>query len=350
MCEAIVISHSGLHPRQQLFYSELSKRLDLAVVMPKHWTIGLTPRDPQIVEGLNLKMYLLPTTNLGDWWTAFYLGLEQVFERVKPDWVLTFEEPWSSFAYQTFLLKEKFKFKLHVFSWENLDYPIPEPWQSFYKKVLNGCNIFQAGNKECLELWEKRISGISKKSFILPQSGIDTDLFKPLNIKKEFDLIFLGNKIWPNKGCAFVDLATRELGLKLVDVGEGSYNFLFSMKSVGYGYYLDTPKYYNSARIATAHSMDTPRWKEQFANYFSIESLACGLPVVNSDTSAFKEFLTPLDGECVFLTEQGNYTLFKENIKKALGVEKRLINYGRNFVKKKFSNKVIAKELVKWLD
>jgi len=340
-------AHSSVHPRQQIHYHAFSKFADVVVVMPRIWTIGLTPRDAQIVEGLKLKTYLLPTTNVNDWWTAFYFGFEQVLEREKPDWVLCYEEPLSTFTYQIYLLKERFKFKFLVFSWENLNYAISEPWCTFYRKVLLGCDLFQVGNKECLELWKERVPEVSKKSFILAQSGINTEIFRPLDMKKEYDMIFLGNHIHPNKGCALVDLAAKELNLKLIDVGEGPYRFAFSSKSTGYGYYLDNPKYYNFARTAVAHSMDTPRWKEQFANFFSIESIACGLPVVNSDTSAFKEFLEPLNGSCVFLTQQGNYELFKKNIKKALNVTKDEIKEGREFVKKNFSCEVIANELIK---
>ncbi|MEW6625122.1 MAG: glycosyltransferase [Bacillota bacterium] len=350
MVNVLVLAHSNVHPRQQLFINELGKYVKTTAVMPVYWTRGLTLRKPHLIDKRNFNVYMVDTSEPGNWWPAIWGGLEKIFATEMPEWVISWEEPFAMVNWQLLNLKEKYGFKLLVFSWENSEYPIEDPWDKVYKKVLASCDLLQAGNMECAALWKKRVPEVAGKTFLLPQAGVDTELFKPLNMEKEYDVIFLGNHLWPQKGCAFVDVATRELNLKLIDVGEGPYEFRFSTKSVGYADYFDLPKYYNSAKIGCAHSMDTPRWKEQFANYFSVECLACGLPVVNSDTEAFKEYLSSLNGKCVFLTEMGDYALIKKNIKKALtkalSPKQEAVDVGRTYVEKELSNKVIAKRLI----
>lgn len=171
-------------------------------------------------------------------------------------------------------------------------------------------------------------------------------IFKPVDIEKEYDTIYIGNRL-PWKGCPYIDSVVRELQTDHLWVGEGPYEPQYG-DVTGYGVFTELPKYYNKAKIGIHFSLETRTWKEQF-NYVSNEALSCGLPVIVEDTKIMRELFSGC--EAVNFVEEGNVKELREKIGELLNLnpEERedLGRKGREFVENNYSNTVQVDKLLK---
>jgi len=338
----IIASHSYAHPRQQLFAKELVKYCDLLCIAPTVWTVGLSKRQVEVIDGAPVE--LLNTTIPQDWFHSSWVGLEKVVQKFRPDVFWMVEEPWTCFALQGLNLAKRYGFKYGIFSWENIAKDFGNFFGGIERIVLDECDFIVAGNEECEEVLLSK-GGEKAKITIMPMVGVDTSIFMPMGIEKRYDTIYVGNHLtW--KGLPYIESVVRELGLKHLWVGEGNYQPIYGDRA-GYGLYLDLPKYYNSARLAIHFSLKTPHWKEQF-NYVSLESLACGLPIIVERTRVMEEIFSGC--EAVNFVEEGDVKGLREKTKELLAKDeselKDLGRIGRNFVKTRYDNEVIAERLL----
>ena len=187
-----------------------------------------------------------------------------------------------------------------------------------------------------------------KKNITVIYNGIDTDLFKPLNLKKESKktkLLFVGNLI-KRKG---IDLLP-----KIMEKLSDGYELYFTS-----GLRVDKiPKYLKGKNMFPLGKMThkqlaieynkcdillLPSRLEGFG-YSIVETMACGKPVIATSYSSLKEIIK--DRENGYLCEINNVDDFVEKIKM---VKKRL-NNNENFknnydyVKNNFSLEVMIKK------
>jgi len=166
----------------------------------------------------------------------------------------------------------------------------------------------------------------------LPQTGVNTDLFKPMNIRKKGELVFVGRRV-PEKGYDMV----QNLGYEVVMPNDVPYE--------------EMPTIYNRGLIHVAPSYATPRWVEQNMPYSNAEALSCGVPCVTTRSGAIPEYLEDCPG--VVLIPEKDEGILKDVVDHLLSDKdglKEMGRAGREWVLKNYSNKVIAKRLIQILE
>lgn len=195
--------------------------------------------------------------------------------------------------------------KVGVFVWENIRKP----------EIPKGIDFIVAGNLE---------AGILHSADrIIPQVGVDFDLFKILREERKDDTIFASRKD-PSKGWDLVE----KLPFKLSVTGEMPYGLL--------------PNFFNQAKVHIILSRDTPNWKEQFLPYSNVEALACGLKCVVGETSSTRQWGIGCPG--MYFVPSTDFERVKEAVASALK-DWKVNQEGREWARERFSKEVVAEKL-----
>lgn len=314
------ISHSHVHPRQQIFFKTLAEKQDTKVLVlgPRWW-------NNQVMNDLTIENYQqfgLPCSNRGFMNLYFLLAIEDRLKEFKPHIIYAQTELWTKQAERAMIASQVHKSKLVYFVWENI-----RPYTEKEIKLANYASMIICGNKDAENLLHK--AGYMK-TIILPQVGISESMFKAMpDVPKEYDVLFVGRQV-PEKGIDFISKACQQLG------------FTFNIQSSKPYTYM--PGIYNKARIFCSFPVDTPIWKEQSGSYTNIEAMACKIPVVTSNAGAIPEYLKDTARIC----QQGNV----EELKKALHAAKvdtentaLLVAKAHELFKENYSATAVAKKL-----
>lgn len=312
MMRACVISHSNVHLRQRLFWKSFSKVTgnNVLVISPKYW--GDLIAENEKSDNFELDCFEIRGRSMFD-----YEFSDDAFIKVR-DWnpdIIYFQGEVST--NQCLVCKKWaniFGCKFGIFVWENLKLPNNEQ-----ENFLDECDFVIAGNEKSKELHKAKI--------VLPQVGIDTELFKPLDrVSKLWDVVYVG-RMSAEKGVAYIKQA---------------FPFTKFVSGVGYD---KLPLAFNKARIVVSYSFDTDNWVEQFSPYSNIEAMSCGIPIITSDCGAIPEWLK---NSKAIIIPQKNAELLRDEINKLLSNKEKMKEisvFNRDWVVKNFNNKVISKKL-----
>lgn len=317
------ISHSNVHLRQQLFWEELSKYAEVLVIAPEEWG-NLTAIQRLIkTPDKDFEFLTLKTYNQGNIRNFYFEDnfVEAIIARFEPDVVYLCDELSYNLHRLCIDIKEKrnLNYKLVSFFWENINSPVPE-----IQALLSKFDLLVCGNSEATKLLDYP----DRKKIIMPQVGIDISLFKPKQVTRDIDVLYIGRDA-PEKGLGFIKEAYPNVVVKS-DLN-----------------YEEIPDILNRTKIFVSFPYFNGVWAEQSCGYATLEAMSCGLSVITSDCGAIPEYLGK---------SQAHILKQKDTIKLAQNISWLLDdNYvrdyesrsNRSFVRKKFSNKVIAKKLVK---
>lgn len=273
--------------------------------------------------------------------------------------------------YQGFFSK-MFGLKHIIFSWENI--PFSKKFKGInglIHKIILKLNIYFSdgivcGNKKCLEIFQ---SLTSKPLEVIPLSGIDENLFKPknkdsrllekYNLKNKVVFIFAGS-ISYRKG---IHLAVRAMekvlnkipNARLIIVGSGEYekeieNLIAKLKlreyiiRVPWLSHNDLINFFSISDIFLYPSIAYKGWEEQFG-YSIAEASLCGLPVISTKSGSIEEIVK--DGETGILISEDNLEELEGAMVKLVKdkeLRMKMSLRGREFIIKKFSNKIISEK------
>lgn len=279
--------------------------VELTAFVPPVWrdSRGTTTLERVYVTGYHLVE--TPIALNGHFHTHFYPELGRNLEQLQPDLLHIDEEPYNLAAWQAMRWAVHHKTPALFFTWQNLDrrYPPPFNWMEQYN--YRHASHALAGNQEAGRvLRAKQYRG---PLAVIPQFGVDPDLFRPRPIAHRSNgrlIVGYAGGLLPEKGvdllvravaaCNRVDDGTkkRPIAVELVGAGqmrpelealarqlgaEREVRFLGRMPST------EMPAFYRSIDVLAVPSRTTPTWKEQFGRVL-IEAMACGVPVVGSDS------------------------------------------------------------------
>ncbi|HUO58254.1 MAG TPA: glycosyltransferase [bacterium] len=308
------VSHSSVIPTYREKLSLLARRKDveLTLLLPQSWPeagqrVFPQPQSPE-VEGF--RIITAPLVFEGRVKRHFYPSFFPYVEAAQPDLIHVEEEPYSLAAWQAARAAKKLGAKLVFFTWENLLERFEFPHQHIRDYVLKRADYAIAGDQEAAQLL-KRAGYPSSQTSVIPQYGVNPQLFKPKKgpgLKKElglgsFTVGYVGRLV-PEKGLDGLLEAFARLGLKdstLLLVGNGSLRQELEQKAAELGVDGRTkfipamsqqklPDYLNSMDVLVLPSLTTLKWKEQFGRVL-IEAQACGVPVIGSDSGAIPEVI-----------------------------------------------------------
>lgn len=313
--KVLIVSHAYVEEtnRRKLELLAFDPGMELGVIYPRKWRTwhGEDKKQLTIDKGqLTYVEHVLDTFNSGDGGRYFYNPIQLIISilKFKPDLIHVEEEPFSIVGFQLSVISLLFKIKLTFFSWENI-VELRLGWlRAFFEKVVFRLAVAAlAGTKGAKERLEKR--GFSKSIEVVPQFGVDTDLFSPNQPPQ-------GETLWSQVVIGFVGRPTLDKGidilLEAVSKLPETFNLLWvttsssiplvitdQIKSLGIEsrvrVELNIPHeklvdYYRQMDLYVLPSRTTPTWKEQFGRT-ALEAMACGVPVIGSSSGAIPEIL-----------------------------------------------------------
>ena len=301
----LLVSHTYTAPINRAKLDALAQRVTLTAVVPNRWrdTLFTLPQTAQASAAYEL--HSLSIRFDGHILRYFYpfVALRAIIERAQPDLIYVEEEPASFAMTQCAFLKQHRK--LVFFTWENILRRIGLPGLEGYN--LRHCNGAIAGSAEAAQVL--RAKGFARPIAIIPQLGLDVDLFKPAraielrqSLGQDGFVIGYVGRLVVEKGLWTLLSAIRELpDTRLLIVGAGPLRAEIERWITGHRLsqrvriissipHEDIPRYLNALDVLVLPSQTTPTWKEQFGHVL-IEAMACGVPVIGANSGAIPEVI-----------------------------------------------------------
>ena len=319
-----VIGHDQLSPRQYLLWKKMNDLglAEVQVLAPERW--GPEYANPNCVTPCK-------TLYEGDI-NRYMMDVEPHILQFKPDWIVSMTEQWRQQTAINLQLARWNNIKFACFRWENIpiDKQLPPDMRMIQRSVFEHANLLICGNKEAEEITK---SQTEKPTVRLLETGIDTDTFKPADVPKQYDVLYVGRQV-PEKGIDTIRKATEGLSLKIND---------------GTTPYDELPKLMSSARVGVVGSVDLPGWKEQCC-YVIGEMLACGVPVVSTDAGSIPEIWGGCDIISIVPQNDSANMGHQLNYWMRASVCRITPTFGHGWIRRHYSNEKLAHDYVERLN
>lgn len=342
----VITGHSLVHPRQYKLADTLGKTEDVINICPNQWGNELAPKNaigvpPQFLEPQhpNMMQYFLAQNMFMD-----------AFRFTMPELIYCQEETFSLYAKQCAAIAEAINCKLVYFNWENKPANLPIQMQEIEKENLEAADLVICGNPEA----ELRIRGLNPevKTKVIPQTGVDTELFKPMpEVEHPYHIGYIGRYV-PEKVDIFHKFVQSHMHLNALSVGGRGDGLPISANLTIQPWveYEHLPEWYNMMRVFMHLPYSQVNgFKEQFV-YTIAEALACGLPVICSDNGSLPSVYGTAPN--VFFVNEGDKGLSQADyyvnnlIDHTYGNLVSRAEEGRLWVNQNLSLETIASELV----
>jgi len=314
MKRVLLFSHACVVEANRELFLELEQFYHLKIVCPSAWK-GSLIRD--LTARMSGTVQPRPVWNSGNGSLFFYRDSFAGLKDFKPDLIFLDEEPWSLVALQVYLafpsVQKVFYTKQNLFK----KLPPPFSWiQNFIFRRSAGAFVISEEAKEVLR-WKK----FHKDAFVLPHSLNEKNFSRLSEEKKsarrlEFGLpangFYLGyfGRVSEEKGIRDLLNASRDLlageksldPFRLVICGNGALRSdaealaaefpenVFVIPALPHG---EVHRLMAAMSATALPSRTTKRWKEQFGRVI-IESAACGVPVIGSDSGEIPRLIARL--------------------------------------------------------
>jgi len=293
----------------------------------------------------------------GSFHLHYYPTLAQRIADLRPHIVHIDEEPYNLATFHTLRLARRAEAKSLFFTWQNIDRSYPPPFAWIEKWVLKHIDHAIAGTKEAAGVW--RDKGYSGPLDVIPQFGVDPDIFSPEPDRQDgvasdrpFVIGYAGRLV-PEKGLDLaIDAVARLPGKWLLSIAgdgpererlsekAGLYNIGGSVHFPGPISSTDMPDYYRSLDALVLPARTMPNWKEQFGRML-IEGMACGVPVIGARSGAIPEVI----GNAGLTFPEGDTDALRNCLLSIIEhprLRQQLIETGRQRVQDHFTQKQVA--------
>jgi glycosyltransferase involved in cell wall biosynthesis len=332
--------------------------VELTVVTPPSWR---DERGEIRLERAHLSGYTLavePIVFNGNFHMHFYPRLGRQFKAVRPDVVHIDEEPYNLATWHALWLARRVGARALFFSWQNIARRYPFPFSRGERWVQRNADYGIAGTQGAAAVW--RAKGYTGPLAVIPQFGVDTALFTPGGARQPGRPFVIGyaGRLVEEKGVDLLLEAASGLpgGWRLDVLGSGPAQAeletlagrLGIANRVTYTAWTSSdrmPDFYRRVDVLAVPSRTRPNWKEQFGRVI-VEAMACGTPVVGSDSGAIPEVIGeaglvfPEDGEEAL---RGALARLMEDT----ALWARLSAKGRAWVEGRFTQAQVAAETVR---
>jgi glycosyltransferase involved in cell wall biosynthesis len=257
---------------------------------------------------------------------ALYRTVTFAMRDFQPDIIHAEEEPDSVPAAQIVLARRLFapRAKLLLHTWQNLERPLMWYVRAILRTTLRASAGVMCASGEAQDLLRRY--GYARFTAILPALGVDTRVFTPGEAapRDQFTIAFVGRLV-PEKGLDTlidaVELLARSstpLPVKLMIIGDGPYRSDIAQHAAQLGDTVQFTAALPPQQIApqlrqidalVLPSRTTPVWKEQFGRVL-IEAMACGVPVVGSNSGAIPEVI----GEAGLIFSEGDANALADSL------------------------------------
>jgi glycosyltransferase involved in cell wall biosynthesis len=325
----LVVSHSCCTPINQQIYADVEQLTGwkLTLVVPSNWKNEYG----KIIGGERWPAFKgdvlpVPTWRSGDVILhAYKTSFSRLLREVSPDVIYVNHEPYAVATAQVFLANRRLRKPIGFYSCQNISKRYPPPFRWTEAMVLRRSSFFFPISIDVETVFRNK--GYAGRSAVLPL-GVDLSVYHPrpeaVALKQRLGpegqvLIGYVGRLVPEKGLSTLlkALATiRDLPWQLVIVGAGPFAERFDAEAValgissrithaGYIPHEQAPEYLSAFDLLVLPSETQPNWKEQFGRVV-IEAMACGTPVVGSDSGEIPNLIADTGGGLVFKERQPN--------------------------------------------
>ncbi len=282
--------------------------VELTVIVPPSWrdSSGEIRLERAYTQGYDLLVE--PLRLNGNFHLHYFPTLARRVHDVRPDIIHIDEEPYNVAAWHALWLAKRRRARTVFFSWQNIERQYPLPFALGERYVLGGVDYAIAGTDSAAAVW--RAKGYRGPLAVIPQFGVDPVFFSPAERRRtgrSFVIGFVGRLV-PEKGVdvlirALAKVPVRRLAsaLRLEVIGQGperpslerlarSLNLGDRVAFAGQIPSLRMPEFYRELDVLAVPSRTLPNWKEQFGRVI-VEAMACGVPVVGSDSGAIPDII-----------------------------------------------------------
>jgi len=283
--------------------------VDLTVAVPPVWRepgVGDQVLERRFVQGYQLAV--LPIWLNGRHHVHFYLAIERLLAQVRPDVFHIDEESFNFATFQAMRAGVRYGARCCFYNWATVDRRYPPPFAWFEQYAFRHATHAIAGVQEAADIMRRH--GYGGPISVLPQFGVDPDLFAPPKrlgtgdwrsgdehsqslIPNSFVVGYLGRLV-PQKGLLdlveALPLLPAHICVRLIGDGVQKQQLLARAAELGVGERLELVEWTNhvSAELRRLQALALPshttrNWKEQFGRVL-IEAMSCGVPVVGSSS------------------------------------------------------------------
>jgi len=328
--------------------------LDLTVVVPPGWREGriFIPLERSHLQGYRLVEERLAFN--GHFHFHFYPGLRRRLSECRPELVHVDEEPYNLATLQALLLARRAGARTLFFSWQNLYRRYPFPFRLVERACYALADAAIAGSEGACEVLRRK--GFAKPIAIIPQFGVDPDLFspQPWAEQRPFTIGYLGRLV-PAKGLDTLLEAAAGLegDFRLRLVGSGEYRSQLEEKAARLGLTArvqfvpsvpsaEVPAQLHQLDVLVLPSLTTERWKEQFGRVL-VEAMACEVAVVGSDSGEIPHVI----GEAGVVFPEGkvhDLRVALQRLADDVAWRRRLAQAGRQRVLERYTQARVAEQ------
>ncbi len=302
----MIVSHAAVVDVNQKVFAEMGRRHDVSIVTPAHWRHEYS-RDlfpPMRLASFEGSLVGRAVVRAGSVPLHAYVGrLRPLLRDVNPDMCYVEEEPYSLAAFQWVRAAAITRTPAAFYSAQNIAKRYPAPFEAGRRYVYSRAAAAIAVTDEVRDVL--RATGFRRSVATVPLA-VDTAVFTPEGSKgvragrtdEAFMVGFLGRLV-PEKGIDVLLTALGRLraqGVRLLCIGSGpmaarcrSTDGVTVAEGVAHR---DVPRHLRTIDVLALPSRTTPRWKEQFGRAM-IEAMACGIPVIGSDSGHIPRVLGP---------------------------------------------------------
>ncbi len=322
----LMISKACILGAYQKKLEELAKFSDveLTVVVPPYWRDerGVIRLEREYTQGYELVVEKMALN--GHFHLHFYPGLGKHLRRIKPHIVHIDEEPYNLATWQAMRLAKAQGARALFFTWQNIHRRYPPPFSLIERYNLRYADYAIAGNSEAVGVL--RAKGYRGPVRVIPQFGVDPDKFKVPNSSfairySQFTIGYVGRLV-EEKGIHILLRAVAGLDgewqLRLLGSGPERPRLEKLAAELGIAEWVrfespilstQMPGYYPQLDVLVLPSLTRRNWKEQFGRVL-IEAMACGVPVVGSDSGEIPHVI----GEAGLVFPEGNERALRDRL------------------------------------
>jgi glycosyltransferase involved in cell wall biosynthesis len=329
----------------------------LRVLVPPTWRDpdrGTLHLERAYVEGYDL--HVTPIRLNGHFHLHYYPRFGQQVCGFKPDIVHIDEEPYNLATWHALWHARRAGAKALFFSWQNLPRRYLWPVRLGERWVLRAADYAIAGTQGAAEVW--RAKGYRGPLAVIPQFGIDPDLFRPPlrpRAGATFAIGFVGRLVEEKGGALLLDALAQLDGAWRLDIlGDGPEKPALLNQARRLGIFervtfatlpsMRMPGYYQSIDALVVPSLTRPNWKEQFGRVI-VEAMACGVPVIGSSSGAIPDVV----GDAGLIFPEGDVAALADRLRQVLrsaDLRRDLAARGRQRVVERYTQAQVAAQTV----
>ncbi|GAP95885.1 glycosyltransferase [Leptolyngbya sp. NIES-2104] len=362
----LIVNHSCTVSVAQQFYAEIERQTgwEITIVVPENWKdeYGIQ-RKVQRWKDFRGDLISIPVWKSGSIPLHSYRSLfVNLLRELNPDFIYLHQEPYALVTLQVYLANYfTIRKPISFFTWQNIFKRYPIPFRQMERWVLQNTDVMFPGSYSAEAVMREK--GYSGRSVLMP-SGIDPAIYYPRSntLKSELGttdhevLIGYVGRVVEQKGlktllCALNEI--RSLPWRLAVVGTGEFDAEFDeiaqqlnlsdrIQKLGFVPFTETPNYLSAFDILVLPSETRANWKEQFGRVI-IEAMACGTPVIGSDSGEIPHLINSTKGGLVF--PEGDAIALSQRLGELIQNPELRSNYaetGKQSVLNNYTNSLLA--------